>query len=139
MAFESLNVPGFSILPSPLASLFALNATTGTVIHVGKQSSLAVVITDSVVRWETAATIGVGMEDCERYLEELLMGDESLDRQIRELSGERRKLEIVREVVEVVFAECTGDDIDIIPNGGKKAVAQVAPEAEDESFDVAKK
>jgi actin-related protein 9 len=147
LAFESLNVPGLSLLPSPLASLFALNATTGVVVHVGQTSCEIVAVTDSVVRWETATTVGVGMADCQQWLEGLLMEDESLDSQLRNLGGGKggteewktstRRRDLVREVASVVFEECGGDDVEITPAGGKQAVAAVI--AEEDDFDVAKK
>lgn len=77
------------------------------------------------------------------------MEDEGLDGQLRDLAGEgreetevwrngKRKRELVREVVGVVFGECGGDDVDIEPMGGGQAIAAVVAE-DDESFDVAKK
>ncbi|WVQ99706.1 hypothetical protein IAU59_006847 [Kwoniella sp. CBS 9459] len=145
LAFESLNTPILSILPSPLASIYALGATSGLILHVGWEESYVFVVTDSVVRWECSTTIQVGEKDCQEFLENLLLQDEFLDGELKaasekaELSGEEKR-KYVREVSEVLWRECTGDDVEVPLKGGKKKGAIASePDKEDESFDVAKK
>lgn len=89
------------------------------------------------------------MKDCEETLVRILGDDENLDSQLRELAGEGKsdtgrwkssdlRKGLMREVAKVVIEECAGDDVEIIPAGGLKAIAPVTVE-EDEGFDVAKK
>lgn len=147
MAFENLNAPIFSLLPAPLASLYAQNAVTGAVLHVGRKSSEVAIVTDSVVRWECSTSVDIGEADCEEYLEKLLLNDKVLTNELATVAGvsswepgQREKL--VREIREFIFAECTGDDIEVpVAKGAAKAavVVAAAPEAEEEAFDVAKK
>ncbi|WVR06768.1 hypothetical protein IAU60_003803 [Kwoniella sp. DSM 27419] len=145
LAFETLNAPLFSLLPSPLASLYALGATTGIVIHVGRYESTIFIVTDSVVRWECSTVVEVGEGDCVEWFERLLMEDEALDQELKAVaenpdldSEEKRKF--VREVAEVVWRECTGDDIEVPFKGGNQNSAMLLPaDKEEESFDVAKK
>ncbi|WVW84200.1 hypothetical protein I302_106230 [Kwoniella bestiolae CBS 10118] len=151
IAFETLNTPSFSILPSPLASLYALGATTGIIVHIGATESSIFVITDSIVRWECSTTVQVGELDCRSFLESLLLEDDLLDTELKAAAGkedlsieEKRKL--VKEVSEVVWNECTGDDVEVpfLKSGNKSVVAGngtgvVGAEKEDDSFDVAKK
>ncbi|TXT09007.1 hypothetical protein VHUM_02481 [Vanrija humicola] len=146
MAFENLNAPIFSLLPAPLAALYAQNAVTGAVLHVGRKSSEVAIVTDSVVRWECSTSVDIGEADCEEYLEKLLLNDKALNTELATVAGvsswepgQREKL--VREIREFIFAECTGDDIEIpVAKGSAKAVVvAAAPEAEDDAFDVAKK
>ncbi|WVQ79991.1 hypothetical protein IAT38_002092 [Cryptococcus sp. DSM 104549] len=103
MAFESLNTPQFSIIPSPLAGLFALNAVTGLVVSIGRNESSVFVVTDSIVRWECSATADVGEADCEEWFEGLLMEDLFLEQELKTAAekdelpaDEKRKL--VKEV-----------------------------------------
>ncbi|OCF30710.1 RNA polymerase II transcription factor [Kwoniella heveanensis CBS 569] len=145
LAFESLNTPLFSILPSPLASIYALGATSGLILHVGWEESYVFVVTDSVVRWECSTTIQVGEKHCQEFLERLLLEDELLDAELKaateksELSEEEKR-KLIREVSEVLWRECTGDDVEVPLKGGKKKGAiSSEPDKEDESFDVAKK
>ncbi|RXK39886.1 hypothetical protein M231_02820 [Tremella mesenterica] len=145
LAFERLNVPGFSLLPSPLATLFALGATTGLVLHVGRKSSSAWVVVDSVVRCDACASIPVGQEDCEIAFLRLLMSDEKLEQELRSVIGEERfntegKEKYVKEVCQVVWKECLTDDIEIpVAGGGKGFVVGPTEEEEEEQFDVARK
>ncbi|WWD17038.1 hypothetical protein CI109_101475 [Kwoniella shandongensis] len=147
LAFEGLNVPIFSILPSPLASLFALGATTGIVIHVGRHESSIFVITDSVVRWECSTTALVGEADCEEWFERLLMRDEALAKELRlatekETLDEEEKRKLVKEIASVVWNECTGDDIEVPAakvESGAVVISTLGTEKEDDAFDVAKK
>ncbi|WRT66639.1 uncharacterized protein IL334_003598 [Kwoniella shivajii] len=155
LAFESLNTPVFSIIPSPLASLYALGSTTGIVIHIGRNESTIFVITDSVVRWECSTTVNVGEADCEDFFRDLLMEDELLEQELKsasekaELTSEEKK-KLVKEVAEFVWKECTGDDIEIpIYKSGNRGMTgglaggtgagAGAGDKEDDSFDVAKK
>lgn len=146
MAFENLNVPQLSMLPSPLAALFGLNASTGVVLHIGRNSSEAIVVTDYVVRWETATSVNIGEADCESHLEKLLLKDEALDKELKAAAevdswsaGQKEKL--VKEIREFIFAECTGDDIEVpqAKTGAKSVVVDVVKPQEEEAFDVAKK
>jgi actin-related protein 9 len=146
MAFENLNTPQLSLLPTPLATLFGLNSTTGVVLHVGRTSSEAIVVTDSIVRWETATTVDVGEADCEEWLESLLIKDTALDQELKAAAGVEfwapgQKEKLVREVREFIFAECTGDDIEVpeAKNGQKSVVVVNIKPQEEEAFDVAKK
>ncbi|WVF71159.1 hypothetical protein IAT40_005957 [Kwoniella sp. CBS 6097] len=145
LAFESLNTPILSVLPSPLASIYALGATSGLILHVGWEESYVFVVTDSVVRWECSTTVQVGEKDCQEFLERLLLDDEFLYGELKaasekaELSSEEKK-KLVKEVSEVLWRECTGDDVEVPLKGGKKKGAIASePDKEDESFDVAKK
>jgi len=146
MAFESLNVPQLSMLPTPLATLFGLNSTTGVVLHIGRTTSEAIVVTDSIVRWETATSIELGEADCEVWLEGLLLKDEALDKELKAAAeveswapGQKEKL--VKEIREFIFAECTGEDIEVpeAKTGQKSVVVVASKPQEEETFDVAKK
>ena len=147
IAFETLNVPAFSILPIPLASLYALNAVTGLVLHIGRSESRVFVVVDSMVRWECTATAPIGTDDCEPYLEELAMRDQALEAQLKTLAAEAgqewseaNKRKWVGEVVDFVWRECTSDDIEVLAAGGAKTVVhQPVGEDGDDTFDVAKK
>ncbi|WWC69925.1 uncharacterized protein I206_103869 [Kwoniella pini CBS 10737] len=151
LAFETLNTPVFSLLPSPIASLYALGATTGIIVHVGSTETSIFVITDSVVRWECSTTVQVGELDCQAFLEGLLLEDEFLDKELKAASGKEElstdeKLKLVKEVSNVVWNECTGEDLEVpLYKGGNKVVTSgagtgvVGAEKEDDSFDVAKK
>ena len=147
LVFERLNVPGFSIVPSPLAAIFALGVTTGILLHISRTTSEISIIVDSVVRWECCVSVQVGQADCEAWFEGLLMGDEALDKELR-LAAEveswegGRKGRLVKELAEVVFSECTGDDVEIpTARVGSSAfvVATLAPQEDEGTFDVAKK
>lgn len=54
-------------------------------------------------------------------------------------AGQKEKL--VKEVANVIWTECTGDDLEVPPaEASSKAIAAVTAQAqEDDSFDVAKK
>jgi actin-related protein 9 len=150
LAFEQLNVPAFSILPAPLAALFALGATTGILLNLGRDRSEITVIIDSVVRYECSTTVMVGQADCESAFERLLMGDEALDKELKIESGleagsawdQGQKEKLVKEICEVIWRECTGEDIEIpAATVASKAfiAAATQPDQEDDTFDVAKK
>lgn len=145
---EELNVPAFSILPAPLATTYALGATSGIVLHIGRDRSEVAIVTDSVIRWECSTTVEVGYGDCEEWLEELLMKDEDLEQSLKAAAGEggltdrSHKERLVKEVARVIWTECTGDDLEVVPaDGGAKAQAALAAQVpeDDSSFDVAKK
>ncbi|KAK4685022.1 actin-related protein 9, partial [Tremellales sp. Uapishka_1] len=146
LAFENLNVPGLSIFPAPLLSLFALNATTGIILHIGRHSTEISIVIDSVVRWECSTTVHVGEADCEAFFENLLMQDEGLEAELVAakgsplVDGEKRKL--VKQVAEVVWRECTGDDVEIpVAKSGLASVVIGATQTQEDegTIDVAKK
>lgn len=146
MAFENLNIPQLSMMPAPLMALFGMNATTGVVLHIGRYKSSAIVVTDSIVRWECSTSVDIGEVDCELALEKLLLADDSLDKQLLKAAeteswapGQKEKL--VKEIREFIFAECTGDDIEVplAKSAPKTIVMASAPEKEEDEFDVAKK
>lgn len=148
LAFEELNVPALSVLPTPLASIYALGATSGIVLHIGRDRSEVAVVTDSVIRWECTTTVQVGYGDCETWFEDLLMKDEELDKSLKAAAsvedswGEGQKAKLVKEVAGVIWTECTGEDLEVTPADGaaKAQAALAAPVPEDDSsFDVAKK
>lgn len=146
-AFERIKVTVFSILPSPLAAMFALGATTGIVLHVSRYTSEISIIVDSIVRWECCVSVQVGQADCEAWFARLLMGDEDLDRELRQAAevgdwelGQKERM--VKELAGVVWRDCTGDDIEIpiAKVGSKKFVKATAAVQDDEGdFDVARK
>lgn len=147
MVFENLNAPQLALFPNAIVSLLGLNTTTGIVLHIGRSTSTVAVVVDSIVRWECATVVNIGELDCEAHLEKLLLGDERLDKELKKAAdvesfvpGQKEKL--VREIREFIFAECTGDDIEVpLPKGVRQKVVEVAGKAdkEDEGFDVAKK
>ncbi|KAK8864654.1 hypothetical protein IAR55_001904 [Kwoniella newhampshirensis] len=147
LAFEGLNVPIFSILPSPLASLFALGATTGIIIHIGRHESSISVVTESVVRWECSTTAPVGEAVCEDWFERLLLQDEALAKELKTATGkdaleDEEKRKLVKEIASVVWNECTGDDIEVPAakvGSGAVVISTLGAEKEDDAFDVAKK
>lgn len=147
LAFETLNVPAFSVLPAPLAALFALGATSGIILNIGRDRSEITVISESIVRWECSTTVDVGQADCETLFEQLLLADEILDRELQVAAGvesweEGKKEKLVKELCEVIWKECTGGDLEIPPaaSASKSFIAAaVQAEKEDEGFDVAKK
>lgn len=146
MVFENLNAPQLSILPSSLASLWALAAVSGVVLHVGRHTSEVAVVVDSVVRNECVKTVSIGEADCELHLEKLLMADEPLDKELlaaaeTESWAPGQKEKYIKEIRQFIFTECTGDDIEIPgAKGVAKAVVVVAAQPEeDDAFDVAKK
>jgi actin-related protein 9 len=148
LAFEELNTPAFSMVPASLASLFALGATTGIVLHIGRDRSEITIVTDSVIRWECSTTVDVGYADCEVWLEDLLMKDMDLDKNLQmNLGGDGtweagQKEKLVKEVAHVIWTECTGEDLEVPgAEAGSKALAAVNASAQedDSSFDVAKK
>lgn len=146
-AFERLNVPALSILPAPLAAIFALGATTGIILHVSRNTSEVSVIVDSVVRWECCVTVQIGQADCEEWFDRLLMADEALDKELRQAAGvdqweERSKAKLVSELAGLVWRECTGDDIEIpVAKVGSNVfvLATAMPQEDEGTFDVAKK
>jgi hypothetical protein len=149
IAFENLNVPALSILPTPFASQLALNSTTGLIVHVGYTTTRIDVVLDSVVRWESGVTVEVGIRDCESWLQGLLNLDDGVERELRAASGKMEgegwgvgeKEKLVAELSEAVWG-CTADG-DIVVRGavegGKLLAAAVAVPEEEETFDVAKK
>ena len=145
IAFEILNVPGLTILPSPTASLFALGATSGLVLQCGRDSSTVSVVTDSICRDECTVTVDVGLSDCQKWFNGLLMRDEGLDRELRNAVGvqewgEGQKARLIREVGETVWRECTGQgDLDIPMAGGQVSNRPAGDEEDEQTFDVAKK
>lgn len=147
MVFESLNAPQLSIFPNSIVSLLGLNATYGVVLHIGRTTSTVAVVVDSVVRWDCATSVDVGELDCEMWLEKLLLGDAALNKELLSVTGLEafapgQKEKFVREIREFIFAECTGDDIEVpLAKGAAQKVVEVAgkPDQEDEGFDVAKK
>lgn len=148
LAFEELNVPALSIVPASLATTYALGSTSGIILNVGRSRSEITVITDSVIRWECSTTVQIGYGDCETWFEGLLLEDKDLDKVLREASGagdmleEEEKKKFVKEVANVIWTECTGDDLEVTPaDGGAKVQAALAAQVpeDDSSFDVAKK
>ncbi|WWC89023.1 uncharacterized protein L201_003941 [Kwoniella dendrophila CBS 6074] len=156
IAFEVLNTPVFSLIPSPLASLYALGATSGMIIHVGAEETSVFVVTDSIVRWECSTTVKIGELHCRKFLEDLLLEDELLDKElnsIKEGLTKEEKLTYIKEISDFVWTECTGDDLEVpfLKSGNKSIVSSnltgiggggtgvVGAEKEDDSFDVAKK
>lgn len=151
LAFENLNVPGFSIVPLPLASLFALNATTGLVVHVGRTSSSVFIVTDSIVRWECSVTVDVGMTDCEEWFRGRLAQDSALEKALKAAVGEAEpwtealKAKLVAEVADATWRVCGEDDqrdkfvVPAAKTAGGKTTAPNAlpvPAADDGEFDV---
>lgn len=147
MVFESLNAPQVALFPNAIVSLLGLNATYGVVLHIGRTTSTVAVVVDSIVRWECATSVEVGELDCELWLEKLLMDDAALNKELLSVASvdtwaPRQKEKLVREIREFIFAECTGDDIEVpLAKGAAQKVVEVAgkPDKEDEGFDVAKK
>ena len=145
MAFESLNVPALSILPAPLASLFALNATTGLVLHVGYDTSEISVVVDSVIRYECCVTASVGMKHCYAAFEGLLRADQRLQASLRAAKGDVTPEEmagLIKDVAETVWRECTGDEVEVpMAKGGSDTLVTGTAnvDLEEETFDVAKK
>lgn len=148
VAFEELNVPALSLLPTPLASMYALGVTSGIVLHVGRDRSEIAIVTDSIMRWECSTTVQVGYADCEEWFQDLLMNDAELDTMLKSAAGtlatwsEGQKEKLVKEVASVIWNECTGEDLEVTPadGGAKLQAALAAPLPEDDSsFDVAKK
>jgi len=92
-------------------------------------------------------SVQVGQADCEERFEGLLMSDEGLDKELRQAAGVESwevgaKERLIRELSEVVWRECTGDDIEI--QAAKFAsntfvVATSVPQEDEGTFDVAKK
>jgi actin-related protein 9 len=146
LAFEELNVPALSILPASLAGLYALGATTGIILHIGRDRSEITVVTDSIIRWECSTTVQVGYADCEVFLEDLLTKDADLDKNLQvNMGGDGtweagQKEKMIKEISNIIWTECTGDDLEVPPaEAGQRAIAAVAAQQEDDSFDVAKK
>ena len=146
MAFEKLSLPAFALLNASLAALFALGSTSGVVLHIGATSSTASVIIDSIQRTECSAVADVGKVHCEEHLVNLLLSDTALDKELRTAAGkgdepwgEKEKERYVRELGEVIWTECTGEDIEVIPASGSSASVAATQVEEDNSFDVAKK
>ncbi|GMK55218.1 hypothetical protein CspeluHIS016_0202740 [Cutaneotrichosporon spelunceum] len=147
MVFENLNAPQLALFPNSIISLLGLNATTGIVLHIGRSTSTVAVVFDSIVRWECATSVDIGELDCEAHLEGLLLADERLDKELKNAAGvesfaPRQKEKYVREIREFIFAECTGDDIEVpLPKGARQKTVEMAGKAdkEEEGFDIAKK
>ena len=78
MYFERFNVPGFTFIDRPLASLYAANLTSGCVIDIGQDETDVVTIHESIVHHGSAFTIPVGIRDCERYLAHILRSNTSV-------------------------------------------------------------
>lgn len=146
MVFENLNAPQLCLLPSPLAALWALNAVTGAALHIGRNTSEVSIVVDSVVRYECVKSVNLGQADCEAHLDALLMADDILNTELLSAAGvdnwtDGQKEKLVKEIRQFIFAECTGDDIEVpVAKGGAKAVVIIAAQPEEEdAFDVAKK
>ncbi|ORY26139.1 putative RNA polymerase II transcription factor [Naematelia encephala] len=123
LAFEGLNVPGLSILPTPLAALYALGQTTGIVLHVGPRSSQISIVVDSVVRPECSTIVDVGSLDCEEFFEGLLKDD------LKDLTEEE-----IKQLSKALYEE----DVEI-PAAKFGSRMPVNVETEEEAFDVAKR
>ncbi|KAL7418579.1 Actin-like protein arp9 [Cryptotrichosporon argae] len=142
LAFEKLNLPAFSLLCAPLAALFALNTTTGIVVHVGHETTTVSVVVDAIAR-ECGAVVELGRRDVEAAFARALAADDAVDAELRLAAGAAewtpgQKDALVTELVGAVIAEC-GDDIDIpLAQAGAAVVLPPLP-AEEDAFDVAKK
>ncbi|KAL7409907.1 actin-domain-containing protein [Mrakia frigida] len=70
--FERLNLPAISLLSRPLASLYAMNSTTGVVIDVGYESTTVSPVSDSTVYTNGVVEVPLGIRHCEAYMAKLL-------------------------------------------------------------------
>ncbi|WVQ77823.1 hypothetical protein IAR50_007514 [Cryptococcus sp. DSM 104548] len=145
-AFETINSPMFSILPAPLAGLFALGATTGIVIYIGPSESSVFLVTDSIVRWECTTTADVGRLDCVAFFEGLLMEDEDLDKELKAAAGREswegeEKKKLVKEVADFLIIYRLVGDASAAPavnsHKSKKQQAQAVAAANKAAADAA--
>ncbi|ORX35635.1 RNA polymerase II transcription factor [Kockovaella imperatae] len=146
LAFEELNVPGLTILSLPLASLYALGALSGIIIHIGAEQSNVSIVTESIVRDECTTRIPIGLTHCLAHLERLLLIDFALDKELRMARGSGdsepwsagEKERLVKEVITVLWME-NASEIEA-PTSTGEVMHKVREEAEtDDTFDVAKK
>ena len=166
LAFESLGIAYLSILPAALAASYALNTTSGVVVHLGKHASHVSVVVDSIVRNEWSTVAPVGLAHCEAYTRRLLGEDKAVERElalaagkvqdgeagagedavdgpgadgIKWEAGEKDKLldELNEAFWRGVFS---GDvEVDVLTASGQKVVIQGKEEDDEGAFDVAKR
>lgn len=82
MFFERFNVAGFGVLERPVAQFYsAVNATSGlsgVVVDVDREWTDISPIYDGFLAHGARMSVGVGMEDCKKYLTGLLRGNQSV-------------------------------------------------------------
>lgn len=78
LSFESLNCPAFHILPSAIAAVFGVGASTGLNVHIGYDATDITVVNDSVVCPEAHVRIETGTRDCILYLQDILSKDQAV-------------------------------------------------------------
>lgn len=80
--FERFNVAGFGILERPVAQFYsAVNASSGlsgVIVDVDREWTDISPIYDGFLVHGARASVKVGMEDCKKYLAELLRGNQSV-------------------------------------------------------------
>ncbi|KZT53406.1 actin-like ATPase domain-containing protein [Calocera cornea HHB12733] len=76
--FERFNVPALCLVERPLAQLFAVNATTGVVVEIGREETTSTPVLDTIVQHAAVFRTRVGARDCEVYLAHLLSSSQSI-------------------------------------------------------------
>jgi len=87
LSFESLGIAYLSILPAALAASYALNTTSGVIVHLGKHASHISVVVDSIVRNEWSTVAQVGLADCEAHTRRLLAEDKAVEKELALVAG----------------------------------------------------
>ncbi|KZP01640.1 hypothetical protein CALVIDRAFT_532414 [Calocera viscosa TUFC12733] len=76
--FERFNVPALCLVERPLAQLFAVNATTGVVVEIGREETTSTPVLDTIVQHSAVFRTPVGSRDCEVWLAHLLSSSQSI-------------------------------------------------------------
>lgn len=76
--FERFNVAGFSILPRPMAQLYAANTLNGVVVDIGYDRTDVTPIYEGFIVERARAATGLGIKDCQTYLAHLLRSNQSV-------------------------------------------------------------
>lgn len=162
LAFETLGVAYMSVLPAALAASYALNTTSGVIVHLGKHASHISVIVDSIPRNEWSTVAPVGLAHCEAYTRGLLGDDKAVERELALAAGkiaaddgagaeangtssvqwaEGEKDRLLDELNEAFWrGVLSGEvDVDVLTASGQKVVIQGKEEDDEGAFDVAKR
>ncbi|KZP26634.1 actin-like ATPase domain-containing protein [Athelia psychrophila] len=128
--FERFNVAGFSILPRPMAQLYATNTLNGVVVDIGYDRTDVTPIYEGFMVERARAATSLGIKDCQAYLAQLLRSNQSVMTVISEEDPETAQktlLDLAKKIWEdgLVKVPSDGQTIESADDDGVTDIAAI--------------
>lgn len=128
--FERFNVAGFSILPRPMAQLYAANALNGVVVDIGYDRTDVTPIYEGFMDDRARTATSLGIKDCQAYLAQLLRANQSVMAAILPADAEtveQALLELAKKVWEdgLVKVPSDGQTVEVVEDDGVLDIAAI--------------